>query len=102
MFSRNGDIESGLIMLGDAFPNPAAADISIPLLIGRDNASVQLEFFDLMGKKVKGMGMTYEKAGVHTLRWDGRDDGGTEVSSGMILYRLTTSEGQQAKRLIRK
>ena len=38
-----------------------------------------------------------EEAGTYTVRWDGRDDDGRELASGVYLYRLRTGEGKQVK-----
>jgi hypothetical protein len=39
------------------------------------------------------------EAGSYATRWNGRDDAGVEVASGVYLYRLETPEFKEARRL---
>ena len=41
-----------------------------------------------------------QQAGYHRLRWNGHDDAGRPVASGMYLYRLVTEEGVLTRKLI--
>jgi len=38
-------------------------------------------------------------AGRHAFRWDGTDDDGQRLASGIYLTRLVTSEGSQTSRM---
>ena len=40
-----------------------------------------------------------QQAGYHRLRWNGHDDVGRPVASGMYLYRLVTDEGVLTRKL---
>ena len=40
-----------------------------------------------------------KKAGVHRLHWNGRDDRGRPLASGVYLYRLVTGERIQTRKL---
>ena len=39
-------------------------------------------------------------AGAHTSRWDGRDDGGRPVASGVYFYRLETVDRRITRKLV--
>jgi flagellar hook assembly protein FlgD len=39
-------------------------------------------------------------AGTYSVVWDGRDDSGVQVSSGIYLYRMTAGEHQSIKRML--
>jgi len=39
-------------------------------------------------------------SGTYTVRWDGRDDKGIEVSSGIYLYRMEAGEYSEARRMV--
>jgi flagellar hook assembly protein FlgD len=43
-----------------------------------------------------GIGVT----GVNGVHWDGRDDEGSNVSSGVYYYRLTTADGAAVERMV--
>ncbi len=52
-----------------------------------------------MGQKVKTLVNNYVAAGTHTVRWDGRDDNGNVVASGVYFYKLTADGKTAAKKL---
>ena len=53
---------------------------------------VRLEVFSLTGQRVAVLRHGLQQAGYHQLHWDGRDDAGRSVASGLYLYRLVTDE----------
>ena len=50
--------------------------------------------------RMRGMVAGPQQAGYHRLRWNGHDDAGRPVASGMYLYRLVTEEGVLTRKLI--
>ena len=42
----------------------------------------------------------WQTPGYHRLHWDGRDDAGRPVASGMYLYRLMTDEVVLTRKLV--
>ena len=59
----------------------------------------RMEVFALTGQRVAVLYQGPKKAGVHRLRWDGRDDRGRPLASGVYVYRLVTSEAVQTRKL---
>lgn len=55
-----------------------------------------LAIYDPRGRQVRALPAGHLPAGDHTVRWDGRDDLGRALASGVYLARLTTSAGQAA------
>jgi hypothetical protein len=68
-------------------PNPfnPSTTIAFELPAGQD---VRLAIYGLDGRRVRSLLQTALPAGRHATRWDGRDDRGRTVASGMYLYRL--------------
>ena len=60
---------------------------------------VRLEVFSLTGQRVAVLRHGLQQAGYHRLRWDGRDDAGRSLASGIYLYRLVTDEGILMRKL---
>ncbi len=60
----------------------------------------RLELFALTGQRVAVLSEGQRKAGRHRLHWDGRDDAGRPLASGIYLYRLVTGEGVLTRKLI--
>ena len=61
---------------------------------------VRLDVFSLTGQRVAILRHGRQQAGFHQLRWDGRDDAGRSVASGLYLYRLVTDDTILTRKLI--
>ena len=85
--------------LAQNYPNPfnPTTTISYKLPTGQ---KVQLEVFDIIGKKVATLVNEYKKAGAYQAQWDGRNSNGTLVSSGVYFYRLDIGDFQQSHKMI--
>ena len=59
----------------------------------------RVEVFALTGQRVAVLHQGPQQAGYHRLHWDGRDDAGRPVASGMYLYRLVTGETVLTRKL---
>ncbi|RMF56892.1 MAG: T9SS C-terminal target domain-containing protein [Calditrichaeota bacterium] len=59
---------------------------------------ITLHVFDVNGRQVRTLAEGEFAAGSHQMVWDGRDDNGVPVASGVYLYRLTTGSGFVATR----
>ncbi len=58
-----------------------------------------LEVFALTGQRVAVLHRGPKRAGLHRLRWDGRDERGRLLASGVYVYRLVTAEAVQTRKL---
>jgi hypothetical protein len=71
------------------YPNPfnpsTTIDYSLPV-----TGAVRLEIFNALGQKVRTLVNEVQNVGKWTVRWNGRDDFGANVASGVYFYRLTT------------
>ncbi|RPH90244.1 MAG: T9SS C-terminal target domain-containing protein, partial [Calditrichaeota bacterium] len=84
--------------LAQNFPNPFNPTTSI--IIGIAQADyVTLTIYNLLGEKVKNLlNNEWKTAGFHSVVWDGQDDEGFRVSSGIYIYQLDVG----TKRVVRK
>ena len=73
-----------------AAPNPFNPRTTILFTLDSDGA-VQLEVFDLAGRRVRTLADGSYAAGEHRLSWEGRDDEGRRLNSGVYLLRLKGS-----------
>ncbi len=80
------------------YPNPfnPSTDISFAAL---KNGDVRLEVFNLTGQKVRTLIDGYMMSGPKSVKWDGKSDNGSSVSSGVYYYKLTTEDGVQVKKM---
>jgi len=60
---------------------------------------VVLKIYNTFGQEVRTLVNARQPAGVNAVVWDGRDQSGKEVSSGIYIYRLQTGESVQSRKL---
>ena len=82
--------------LDQNYPNPFNSDTVIRFALPTSE-NVELAIFNLAGQRVAKLADGMREAGVYAIRWDGRDDNGRELASGVYLYRLRTGDGQQVE-----
>ncbi len=83
------------------FPNPFNPTTTIPFAVGSGPVRrVELDIFNALGQKTRTLVAGDMAAGMHQVNWDGRDDMGYAVASGMYLYRLTVGQRALTRRLI--
>ncbi|MBN1543169.1 T9SS type A sorting domain-containing protein [candidate division KSB1 bacterium] len=82
------------------FPNPFNLDTAIRFDLPQDNLNARVEIYNLKGERVRVLLDARHPAGSHQLRWDGRDDSGNTVSSGVYLCRLMAGSFAATRRLI--
>jgi hypothetical protein len=59
--------------------------------VGYQPADVELAIYNLLGKRVRTLVKRRQYPGDHKVRWDGKDDSGEEVASGIYFCRLKVS-----------
>jgi len=64
-------------------------------------AAVELAIFDLTGRRVRTLrDGVHEAAGARAVDWDGRDDLGRSLGSGMYLCRMTAGAYRETRRML--
>lgn len=85
--------------LDQNYPNPFNPTTQISFGLGR-GGHVQLSVFNVLGQKIRTLVNTNYPAGDHTVLWDGRDDNGQIVSSGVYLYRLESGKYTNTRKML--
>ena len=67
------------------FPNPFNPSTTIPFNL-QQAAHVSLDVFDVLGQRVRSLADETYGAGQHALVWEGTDDSGRGVASGLYIY----------------
>ena len=80
--------------LDQNYPNPFNSDTVIRFALP-ESADVELAVYNLAGQRVATLVRGGREAGMYIVRWDGRDDGGRALASGVYLYRLSWQNGQR-------
>ena len=85
--------------LFDNHPNPFNNETMIRFSLPNQE-QVQLKIININGQVVRNLVNNGLPAGTHSIRWDGRDNQGQLVASGLYLYQLSAGSEQMTKRLI--
>jgi hypothetical protein len=80
-------------------PNPFNPQTRIAFDLAAPGA-VKLEVYDLQGTRVRTLVDEARAAGRHEVAWDGRDDAGRAVASGMYMARLAAGEVREMKKMV--
>lgn len=81
------------------YPNPFNPSTTIRYQVPQ-SGEVRLVIYNLTGQPVRTLLNTRVEAGLHTQLWDGRDDQGEQVSSGVYIYRLTANGYTSSRRMV--
>ncbi|MCK4654679.1 MAG: right-handed parallel beta-helix repeat-containing protein [Candidatus Cloacimonetes bacterium] len=81
------------------YPNPFNPETTISYQLP-ENGKVELTVYNLKGQKVKTLVNEVLPAGEHSIVWDGIDDNGKSVSSGIYFYKLKTENHEETKKMI--
>jgi len=73
-------------LLGN-YPNPFNPATTIKYLLPKES-SVGLKIFDLLGREVRAFNINSQPAGFNEITWDGRNEYGEAVSSGIYIYSI--------------
>ncbi len=77
--------------LSQNYPNPFNPSTTIRYAVPQPE-HVKLDVFNIQGQRVRTLVDAQVAAGQHVVTWDGRDDAGRPVATGLYLYRLRAGE----------
>jgi hypothetical protein len=88
----------GTFALGQNYPNPfnPTTNIHFDLASGENT---RLEVIDVMGRVIATLVNDKMAAGSYSATWDGKDQNGTEVGSGVYFYRLSAGNFVEMKQM---
>ena len=84
--------------LSTAYPNPFNASTTISFTLN-EPGKVNLAVYNLAGQKVREIAAGNYSEGGHTAVWDGKDDSGNAVSSGVYLARMESGGASKVVRM---
>jgi len=80
-------------------PNPMASKTTIHYSIP-STGKVSLKLYNAAGQVVKTLVNSIEKPGMKKVIWDGKDNRGSKVASGVYFYRLETGDKTATRKLV--
>ncbi len=85
--------------LAPNYPNPFNPSTAIEYALPRP-ATVRLVVYDALGRAVRTLVKAEQPPGSYTVAWDGQNDSGTPVPSGVYLYRIVAGDFVQARTML--
>jgi copper-binding protein NosD/flagellar hook capping protein FlgD len=90
-------LEFRLVEVG---PNPGSGPVRIAFAL-KHAAAIEIDVFDMQGRKVAAPGSGVWAAGTHELAWDGRTRNGQPAPAGMYVVRYLYPGGQDRRGIVR-
>ena len=81
------------------YPNPFNQTTRIEFTLAR-SGFVSLSIYDLLGRKVRTLASKHLPSGYKSVLWDGRNDSGEDVASGIYFYQLRVRDYSETKTLV--
>ena len=91
--------QTGGHILHNAFPNPFGTNTMIIYSLGK-KANVSLTIYNILGEEINTLVKGIQTPGVKSITWDGSDNCGNKISSGVYFCSLQTGNSIQTKKVI--
>ena len=95
----NNEVPVFSTQLGKNYPNPFNPSTTISFSLEKAG-NARLDIYNVKGQLIKTLLNKSVAQGYHTISWNGTDNEGQNVSSGLYLYKLTTDNFSSMKKMI--
>ena len=85
--------------LSQNYPNPFNPETEIKYALSQD-CDVKLIIYNILGEKVKLLVDEHQTAGHKTIHWNGRDEKGKEIASGIYFYKILAGDFSQSRKMV--
>ncbi|MCX6833339.1 MAG: T9SS type A sorting domain-containing protein [candidate division Zixibacteria bacterium] len=85
--------------LSQNYPNPFNNSTIISFSLAR-SSNVRVEIVNILGQTVKSFDLGLKSAGGHALEWNGEDNRGTKVTSGVYFCRITAGDKVAVRKMV--
>ena len=86
-------------ILAQNYPNPFNPETTIRFSIPV-SSEVIIKIYNLLGNEIKSLVFDYLPAGEHSAHWNGTDNSGQKVSSGLYIYRMKAGKYSDVKKMM--
>jgi hypothetical protein len=97
------DLIPNKFRLEQNYPNPFNPMTTITYSYSGNNAKaeyVKLVVYDILGRAIRTLVAEYQSSGTYTMTWDGKDDKGNNVPSGIYVYKLSVGFATISKTMV--
>jgi len=81
------------------YPNPFSSKTTITYGLNKES-DVRVTIYDILGRVVRKFNVGWQSVGTHNVLWDGRNNSGQTVATGIYFYRLYADGESQVKKMI--
>jgi hypothetical protein len=81
------------------YPNPFNPTTTIEYQLPKAG-SVDIKIYDMNGRLIRSVLSRRQEMGIHSLRWDSRNDAGTPVASGMYFYQVRFDNSVLSRKML--
>ena len=81
------------------YPNPFNPTTVIEYVLPK-TSFVTIQIYNILGQKVKTLVEELQELGYKKIQWDGTDDNGNKVSSGIYFYRIVAGNFVKCRKMI--
>ena len=107
LFSKEGAAGNGIMELGSPdefklyqnYPNPFSSQTTFQYDVA-EATSVKIYIYNTLGQLVKTIDRGDNGVGTHTVEWDGKNDDGDTLSSGVYFYQLRTKDFNKTMKML--
>ena len=96
---RSGSAKPITFRLNQNYPNPFNPGTVVSYQLAGD-VPVRLDIYNSVGQRVRTLVDTWQGAGSHATVWDGRDDSGASLASGVYIYRLKAGDFSDSRKMV--
>jgi hypothetical protein len=96
--SENGRLANSY-RLEQNYPNPFNPVTHISYYIPK-TSRVDLMIYNLLGQRIRTLVHQVQNAGSYTVQWDGKNEFGIPVASGVYLYNLTAGKFKRSRKMM--
>ncbi|MBC8415062.1 MAG: T9SS type A sorting domain-containing protein [Candidatus Cloacimonetes bacterium] len=87
------------VVLHGNYPNPFNPETKISFSLSQDQ-EIELTVYNLKGQKVRTLYTGNTSSGEQSVVWNGKDDDGKHVGSGLYFYKLRTEDKELTKKML--
>ena len=102
------------VKLGENYPNPFNPSTTIKFTVGEQKTgflhhkttnehngkNVIINIYNIKGQKIRTLVNSVFPTGEHKVEWNGKDDNGMSLGSGVYLYELETDSGNETMKML--
>ncbi len=97
--NENNEAAPSIAMLNQNYPNPFNPTTKINYNVAK-TGNVKLNVYNVKGQLVKTLVNSNQNVGMHNVVWNGNDNAGNKVSSGVYFYKMENAGRSEMKKMV--